>query len=388
MICPSCNKENQENRKFCTFCGAELPKVKYCPNCGRLVDASKKFCEGCGTPNNFYSESESSYPVFSQLESTQSPDQMLVRPNNITSDRTATVNMEQAPFSQPIAPQISDSEPSQHIESAVINVQSELNSPTHNVKTVDSNNLEGRATANEKDQITTDEEQTSQAEDQPLSDESNSDDIPDSNDLKKGGSAGRWVLGILIFFVLVGGALVLGQHLNWWNIELLSWVGADESQDTLEVASSTLDTVTVSEEVIAVETNDVVEDEIDVSEPYTVHLNGTIGGKYPIEVILDGERKGDGFYPASGKYRYTKYGDSWLKLHGTTESVDNTVSYLKLLEYSDGNLTGSWEVRYDMSNNTLRGYMSDSKGEAYSVSAGRGYESSSYNEAEVDSVAY
>ena len=351
------------------------------------MNPDKKFCEGCGAPNDSYSNQGASYPVFSQPNSAASSGQMPAQPIEVP-DQDVAVNAVQE-----LLPKDKDIK---HCPKCGGELDPDKNfcekcgDPNDSYAQVDNpcQLFNQPEVSQNTDQLASNSEQESQPDDQSVSDVTSSEDLPVHEDLKKGSSAGRWIAGILIIVVLAGGVLVLGQRLNWWNIEQLSWAGGNDSHDTLADASLAIDTVAASEEVIAIETYEGTEETVIVSEPFTLHLTGTIGGKYPIEVILDGERKGDGFYPASGKYRYTKYGDSWLKLQGTTESVDNTVSYLKLLEYSDGSLTGSWVVRYDMSNNTLRGYMSDSKGEAYSVLAGRGYESSSYNEAEEDSVAY
>lgn len=404
MNCPHCKKEIIGNKKFCTFCGAKLLQQMYCPKCGGKLTNDKKFCECCGAPNDFFSKSDASYPVFSQRVQTPSTGQMPVK-SIVTPDQTVAVNIEQEHlpedkninycpkcggvlnpdkkfcekcgtpnifyskadvsyqvFPQSVSPQSLDQVATPKFDDSASNSHSKINSRASDVES-SSNNLDTITDANEQYKIATNIEQVSQPEDQQVSDDSNLEELPVNEELGKSSSSGRWIVGILIIVILAGGALVLGQRLNWWNIELLSWAGVNETQDEL------------SEEEIGVENNEVVEEVIEVNEPYTVHLTGTIGGMYPIEVILDGERKGDGFYPANGKYRYTKYGDSWIQLHGETENVDNAISYIKILEYSDGNLTGTWQVRYDMSNNTLSGYMSDSKGEAYSVSAGSGSES-------------
>src|SRR5262249_9753635 len=46
MNCPSCNASVPEAAKFCSECGAPLPRA--CPACGTGNPASAKFCSECG----------------------------------------------------------------------------------------------------------------------------------------------------------------------------------------------------------------------------------------------------------------------------------------------------------------------------------------------------
>src|SRR5215475_1736004 len=46
MKCPSCNASVPEAAKFCSECGAPLPRA--CPACGHGNPASAKFCSECG----------------------------------------------------------------------------------------------------------------------------------------------------------------------------------------------------------------------------------------------------------------------------------------------------------------------------------------------------
>src|SRR5262245_11282502 len=46
MLCPSCQTENREGRRFCSKCGAALAVT--CPSCGFANEASDEFCGGCG----------------------------------------------------------------------------------------------------------------------------------------------------------------------------------------------------------------------------------------------------------------------------------------------------------------------------------------------------
>jgi class 3 adenylate cyclase/tetratricopeptide (TPR) repeat protein len=47
VICPRCQADNKDGRKFCTSCGA--PLVLSCSNCGSPVEAGDRFCAECGT---------------------------------------------------------------------------------------------------------------------------------------------------------------------------------------------------------------------------------------------------------------------------------------------------------------------------------------------------
>ena len=47
MNCPSCNASVPEAAKFCSECGAPLPRA--CPACGHGNSASAKFCSECGS---------------------------------------------------------------------------------------------------------------------------------------------------------------------------------------------------------------------------------------------------------------------------------------------------------------------------------------------------
>lgn len=47
MRCPSCQKENRENARFCCHCGFPLEHI--CPNCRHVNDRNAQFCDECGT---------------------------------------------------------------------------------------------------------------------------------------------------------------------------------------------------------------------------------------------------------------------------------------------------------------------------------------------------
>jgi class 3 adenylate cyclase/tetratricopeptide (TPR) repeat protein len=46
MRCPSCDADNREGRRFCSKCGAALPRA--CAACGFANDPEDQFCGGCG----------------------------------------------------------------------------------------------------------------------------------------------------------------------------------------------------------------------------------------------------------------------------------------------------------------------------------------------------
>ena len=46
MLCPHCQIENREGRRFCAGCGKALPAL--CGACGFLNEVGEKFCGGCG----------------------------------------------------------------------------------------------------------------------------------------------------------------------------------------------------------------------------------------------------------------------------------------------------------------------------------------------------
>jgi len=49
MLCPRCQAENREGRRFCGECGQSLALA--CPYCGFVNEGSEKFCGGCGAPS-------------------------------------------------------------------------------------------------------------------------------------------------------------------------------------------------------------------------------------------------------------------------------------------------------------------------------------------------
>ena len=51
MICPNCGKINENDARFCNYCGISLKKKqqKVCPNCGEENLPEARFCVSCGT---------------------------------------------------------------------------------------------------------------------------------------------------------------------------------------------------------------------------------------------------------------------------------------------------------------------------------------------------
>jgi hypothetical protein len=46
MICPQCNAENPDGRKFCGDCGSTLEMM--CSRCGNRARQNDRFCSSCG----------------------------------------------------------------------------------------------------------------------------------------------------------------------------------------------------------------------------------------------------------------------------------------------------------------------------------------------------
>ena len=46
MTCPSCQRENRPDSRFCLACGGALPAV--CAGCERELPADAHFCDSCG----------------------------------------------------------------------------------------------------------------------------------------------------------------------------------------------------------------------------------------------------------------------------------------------------------------------------------------------------
>lgn len=49
MKCPKCNKNIDDDFKFCPYCGEKKPSPKICPNCELEHNAKFSFCPECGT---------------------------------------------------------------------------------------------------------------------------------------------------------------------------------------------------------------------------------------------------------------------------------------------------------------------------------------------------
>jgi predicted amidophosphoribosyltransferase len=48
MRCPSCNRDNRAERRYCAECGGALAAL--CPGCGASNEPGEKFCGQCGAP--------------------------------------------------------------------------------------------------------------------------------------------------------------------------------------------------------------------------------------------------------------------------------------------------------------------------------------------------
>ena len=46
MKCPNCNKETENDSKFCSNCGAKMEL--HCPKCNDIIKRNDKFCSNCG----------------------------------------------------------------------------------------------------------------------------------------------------------------------------------------------------------------------------------------------------------------------------------------------------------------------------------------------------
>jgi RNA polymerase subunit RPABC4/transcription elongation factor Spt4 len=48
IVCGKCGEKNFHDSRFCSFCGAELPRPVKCSSCGTLLEPDAKFCYACG----------------------------------------------------------------------------------------------------------------------------------------------------------------------------------------------------------------------------------------------------------------------------------------------------------------------------------------------------
>ena len=48
ITCPKCNKELNDDVKFCDGCGAKIYKTIFCPKCGKQTSTEFAFCQSCG----------------------------------------------------------------------------------------------------------------------------------------------------------------------------------------------------------------------------------------------------------------------------------------------------------------------------------------------------
>lgn len=326
MKCPSCNKETNDNGKFCTFCGAKLPTFKYCPKCGAKLNPDKKFCEKCGAPNDSYSQPQVSYPVFSQ-----------------TGD-----------------PDIVNRDPNQQDSEFPIGGAIETGSSALKKSDIKSEVTASGLTPNESNLTDSNIDQLLHKEDDSIPEDTDSEDLPVYEELGNEHSATRNIVLAIVMILLAGGVLLLGQRLNWWHIGALSWVGGDHvSSEVVEFSEAIID----EESEMGDESTSVTSSEEYEKTPFSMSLDGYIDGKYGVEMFISGYKTSDGIYPESGKYRYTKYKGAWIDLHFVVEKAD----YFKMYEYTDGNLTGTWDVHFDGKSDSIIGYMTNNKGDTYPV---------------------
>lgn len=322
MKCPSCQKEIKDNVKFCTFCGAKLPAVKYCHKCGARLNPDKKFCEKCGAPNDSYSHPQVSYPVYSQSEATN----MGYRDSSFTDSS----------FSVGETP--------------------ETDSSAKNPSDGNSEEIDSGLTPNESNQS---DSNIHQEEDEKPAD-TDSEDFPEYKDWENEHSSNRNIVLAIVLVLISGGVLLLGQRLSWWNIGALSWVGGGLDQSEA-VHYSDADLV---EEVVADHnTWSVTPVGSDEKISFSMSLVGDVDGKYGVEMFLEGYRTSDGIYPESGKYYYSKYKGAWINLRIEVEKANS----FKMFAYTDGNLTGTWNVYYDSKDRILKGHLTNYKGVTYPV---------------------
>lgn len=48
LSCPKCQATNEADARFCSQCGAELPRERSCPACSAVNTADARFCDQCG----------------------------------------------------------------------------------------------------------------------------------------------------------------------------------------------------------------------------------------------------------------------------------------------------------------------------------------------------
>ena len=58
MECPSCNRENIDDAKFCSGCGINFEEILKCVDCDAELASDDSFCSACGKPIEDSSEPE------------------------------------------------------------------------------------------------------------------------------------------------------------------------------------------------------------------------------------------------------------------------------------------------------------------------------------------
>lgn len=95
-------------------------------------------------------------------------------------------------------------------------------------------------------------------------------------------------------------------------------------------------------------------------------FDGTVGS-YPVTGSFDLGTTGELF----GQYGYKKNGKkpkAYLSLEGNWDGNSSTVFKLYFYEYSNGKVTGTWNLTYDRKKRTLTGTMT-TNGKTYKVNA-------------------
>ncbi|MDE7349810.1 MAG: hypothetical protein K2N25_01980 [Muribaculaceae bacterium] len=110
------------------------------------------------------------------------------------------------------------------------------------------------------------------------------------------------------------------------------------------------------------DSNLAVSTEANERKPFSMSLAGKIDGKYAVEMHMEGYRTQEGIYPESGKYCYTKY-KAWIEMNFEVEKAND----FKIYAYTDGRLTGTWDVYFDDKKDSLIGYLTNYKGVTYPV---------------------
>lgn len=95
-----------------------------------------------------------------------------------------------------------------------------------------------------------------------------------------------------------------------------------------------------------------------------INFDGKVG-KYPVMGSLYIGSVGE----VSGSYGYKKNGQkpkAWLELDGEYDAISSTKYKITMREYSNGRVTGTWNIVYDSRKRTITGKMT-TNGKTYDV---------------------